>query len=555
MLHRNVKANSELKQTSSTVEIPETVVAYYDISKAFDSVWIDGLFYQLHKIGIKDSLWRILYKMYLNFSCCVRIGDLKSAWFSMDCGIHQGGFLSLMKYTVFIDSLLRELEASNLCCAIYRIPSSHVGYADDLAACTINKHRMDQVMGLVSSHSDNWRYNFNPGKSAVLVFGETARERELGSKYREFRLGKGKVHEKLHYDHVGIKSCVMGDTHTRTVEKITKAKKVLNMATNMGVVKGGLNLNTCCMIYWTVVFPTLSFGCEIWILKDKDIELLKGFQRFAARRLQRLHPRSINSTCISCLGWLDIIRVIKGKKLIFIRTIAYMEEFSPLRRIFVERLNEFDTEDNNNYDSPIIQILKTAVEFNLLETVQVMFNDRIISKVSWKKRVWEQIWMSEREDWAEKARSDKHYDLVKLAVDEYGYSIWWKIADNDHGKMRQCETMVKLITHASLLKGDDGRLRRKPFGVRACTMCELHSQEDTNHMIMQCPAHENSRISMYNEINEIYALDVGECTLGILLGRRLPNKTVEEMLPLWLISSSHIYAMYKCTINNRRGIG
>ena len=283
--------------------------------------------------------------------------------------------------------------------------------------------------------------------------------------------------------------------------------------------------------------------------------MLKGFQRFAARRLQRLHPRSINSTCICCLGWLDIIRVIKGKKLIFIRTIAYMEELSPLRRILVERLNEFDPEDNNNYDSPIIQILKTAVEFNLLETVQVMFNGRIISKVGWKKRVWEQIWTSEREDWAEKARSDKHYDLVKLAVDEYGYSIWWKIADNDHGKMRQCETMVKLITHASLLKGDDGRLRRKPFGVRACTMCELHSQEDTNHMIMQCPAHENSRISMYNEINEIYALDAGECTLGILLGRRLPNKTVEEMLPLWLISSRHIYAMYKCTINNRRGIG
>ena len=154
------------------------------------------------------------------------------------------------------------------------------------------------------------------------------------------------------------------------------------MATSMGVVKGGLNLNTCCMIYWTVVFPTLSFGSEIWVLKDKDIDLLKGCQRFAARRLQRLHPRSINSTCISCLGWLDIIRVIKGKKLIFIRTIAYMEEFSPLRRIFIERITEFHPEESNIYDSPIIQILKIAAEFNLLETVQVMFNGRFISKVS-----------------------------------------------------------------------------------------------------------------------------------------------------------------------------
>ena len=48
-------------------------VAYYDVSKAFDSVWIDRLFYQLHKLGVRGSLWRILYKSYINFNCCVRI--------------------------------------------------------------------------------------------------------------------------------------------------------------------------------------------------------------------------------------------------------------------------------------------------------------------------------------------------------------------------------------------------------------------------------------------------------------------------------------------------
>ena len=185
-------------------------VAYFDVSKAFDSVWVDGLFFQMHKIGIQDSLWRILYKMYINFSCCVRIGSLNSTWYDMECGIHQGGFLSLMKYTVFIDSLLRDLTTNGMCCTIYRIPTSPVGYADDLAACTLNKNRMDNVMKVVHQHSITWRYNFNAGKSAVLVYGETVNEKKAASAYREFRLGKGKVLEKLHYDHVGIKSCVMG---------------------------------------------------------------------------------------------------------------------------------------------------------------------------------------------------------------------------------------------------------------------------------------------------------------------------------------------------------
>ena len=116
-------------------------VSYYDVSKAYDSVWVDGLFYQLHEMGINGSLWRILYKTYQDFMCCVRIGEGTSSWYPMECGIHQGGFLSLVKYTAFINSLLVSLEESHLCSSIYRIKTSPVGYADDLAACTTSKRK------------------------------------------------------------------------------------------------------------------------------------------------------------------------------------------------------------------------------------------------------------------------------------------------------------------------------------------------------------------------------------------------------------------------------
>ena len=56
-----------------------------------------------------------------------------------------------------------------------------------------------------------------------------------------------------------------------------------------------------------------------------------------------------------------------------------------------------------------------------------------------------------------------------------------------------------------------------------CIMCDLCSLDDANHMIMQCPVHEDTRIIMYNEINERYNLGLGECTLGNLLGKNLPN--------------------------------
>ena len=292
-------------------------VAFYDVSKAFDSVWIDGLFYQLHKMGIVGSLWRILYKMYIGFLCCVRIGDRTSGWFSMDCGIHQGGYLSLMKYTAFINLLLTTLEESNLCSTIYRIKSSPVGYADDMATSSTSKNSMDRIMSVVYAHGRKWRYSFNAGKSAVLVFGETPAERRVGSSARVFKLAPERVKESLYYDHVGVKTCVKGDTFVRTEEKVSKARKCLNMSTSIGIKRGGINIKTCNVIYWSVVLPTLCFGCEIWFIKQKDIDILLAFQRYAARRVQRLHPRSLNITSVTCLGWMSIINYIKARKLIF----------------------------------------------------------------------------------------------------------------------------------------------------------------------------------------------------------------------------------------------
>ena len=66
--------------------------------------------------------------------------------------------------------------------------------------------------------------------------------RALGQKYRNFTPGADKVKEKLYYDHVGIKTCVDGDTHVRTEEKAIKARKVFNMITGVRIKKGALAL-------------------------------------------------------------------------------------------------------------------------------------------------------------------------------------------------------------------------------------------------------------------------------------------------------------------------
>ena len=97
-------------------------VAYFDVFKAFDTVWVNGLFYKMYEMGIRGKTWRLLYRSYIDFMCKVRskvrIRDMSSEWYKMMCGIHQGGFLSLINYMAFINQMIINLRDSDLCCRI-----------------------------------------------------------------------------------------------------------------------------------------------------------------------------------------------------------------------------------------------------------------------------------------------------------------------------------------------------------------------------------------------------------------------------------------------------
>jgi hypothetical protein len=45
-------------------------IAFLDLSKAFDRVWREGLFYLLWKNGVQGKIWRLLKEIYVGFRFC-----------------------------------------------------------------------------------------------------------------------------------------------------------------------------------------------------------------------------------------------------------------------------------------------------------------------------------------------------------------------------------------------------------------------------------------------------------------------------------------------------
>ena len=527
----------------------------------------NGLFQKLHDMGVRGRIWRLLYRGYQDFRCCVRVEGEMSDWYTMSCGIHQGGYLSLTKYIAFINDLLVQLEQSQVCCCIYGIASTPGGYADDLAAATISKARTDKVHEIVVAYGKKWRFGFNAKKSAVLIHGETKAEHTKHAKFRTFSLGTERVPEKENYDHVGVKASIYPNDDTCIKEKIGKGRRTLNATTGLGIRRNGLCMSVCNIIFWSVVIPIITFGCEAWIMSDKDAENLLAFQRFAGRRVQRFHYRSPNASAFFGLGWIRIPTYVQVKKLLFVLNIVQMEVGNFFREIFTRRLDFYiqnrDIGNLNVHRSPLFDIFKVCDKFDLLVTLENMLKGHIpmYGKKAWSSLCWEKAWFYENTYWRTTAIFHKDNDLLNTVITETRYLAWWQLSDIDHSMMKVCEDLVKIICRASMLKCDDPTLKGTLTSVRACENCYLYVVEDMYHLLMQCPHFHDRRKKMYEdiykkvpEVEEIFRKDP-PMVFAWLLGREIEECPPVAMLEVWRISGQTISKIYNEAVRSRQGVG
>ena len=193
-----------------------------------------------------------------------------------------------------------------------------------------------------------------------------------------------------------------------------------------------------------------------------------------------------------------------------------------------------DTEEcrKNPHHSPIYDILDIALIFGVLGTIHDMTEGRIrvASKKVWSQLIGERAWKLEDTNWHASDTVFRENDLLKSTIGDTRYLSWWAISDLDYRLVHMCETMSRIICHASLLKRDDYRLKGLPMSNRTCTNCDMYHVEDILHIITQCLYYHNDHVLMYEEIyskcpNVKRAFEEDETnTPYYLLGRNLTLK-------------------------------
>ena len=77
---------------------------------------------------------------------CVRMGNMLSERFVVKNGVKQGGVLSPILFNVYMDILLRKLQASGMGCYVGNRFAGALCYADDIMLLTPTRKAMNSFL-------------------------------------------------------------------------------------------------------------------------------------------------------------------------------------------------------------------------------------------------------------------------------------------------------------------------------------------------------------------------------------------------------------------------
>ena len=119
-----------------------------DLKKAFDKVEFAILFMKMKERNFPNIFLRILIFIYVEQSCKVRWNSNFSDSFKVTNGVRQGAVLSPSLFSLYIDSLLLQLEKSGYGCHINNYFYGCSAYADDIILLSPSRNGLQSMFNI-----------------------------------------------------------------------------------------------------------------------------------------------------------------------------------------------------------------------------------------------------------------------------------------------------------------------------------------------------------------------------------------------------------------------
>ena len=108
--------------------------------------------------------------MYTNQECSVRWGSEHSDYFNVSNRLKQGGLVSPILFSCYIDKLFSQLENSGIGCHVGASYSGAIGYADDIALVAPSLQSLRKMFCICEQYAKTHSITINPNKSKLLCY-------------------------------------------------------------------------------------------------------------------------------------------------------------------------------------------------------------------------------------------------------------------------------------------------------------------------------------------------------------------------------------------------
>ena len=143
-----------------------------DASKAFDRVHYGTLFRLLLTKCVPMCFMRLVLDSYIRQKACALWNNVKSRYFTMANGVKQGGVISPIFFSLYIDPLLDHLRMSGFGCHIKGVYMGALSYADDITIMCPIIGGLNEMLKICYSFEQSNSIIFNNKKTVCIKFGK-----------------------------------------------------------------------------------------------------------------------------------------------------------------------------------------------------------------------------------------------------------------------------------------------------------------------------------------------------------------------------------------------
>ena len=115
---------------------------------------------------------RLFLDSYIRQKACALWNSVKSRYFTMANGVKQGGVISPIFFSLYIDPLLDHLRMSGFGCHIKGVYMAALSYADDITIMCPSIGGLNEMLKICYSFAQSNSIIFNNKKTVCIKFGK-----------------------------------------------------------------------------------------------------------------------------------------------------------------------------------------------------------------------------------------------------------------------------------------------------------------------------------------------------------------------------------------------